>query len=83
MKDDIAQQAADVVSAKVVSGMSYVGAGTSVASALTMTDIGIIVGIVTAVLTFSLNAWFQWDRRRREIKEHALRVQSLQEDLKQ
>lgn len=70
----------DAATAKAVSTVSYAGAGTSIVSSLTLTDWGIIVGIITALATFALNVWFQWDRRRREVKEHELRIKELQDD---
>lgn len=71
---------ADRVTEATMSKISYAGAGTSIASSLTFTDIGILVGICTAVATFALNAWFQWDRRRREIKEHEARLKKLDDE---
>lgn len=55
---------------KAVSATSYVGAGFSVVSSLTLTDWGILVGIVTALLTFAGNMWYQ---RRKHKGEEALR----------
>lgn len=58
-----------------VTTASYAGGGFSVLSALTLTQWGIIVGIVTAILTFALNAWWGYrrDRREQELHEAALR----------
>lgn len=65
---------------KTVATTSYTGAATSIFSALTLTDIGIIVGIITAVLTFAFNVWFQYQRHKREKEEHELRVQKVLKD---
>lgn len=60
---------------KGITAASYAGGGFSVISAMTLTEWGIIVGIITAILTFALNAWFGWQRNKREqeIHEAALR----------
>ncbi|EPH0891352.1 HP1 family phage holin [Pseudomonas aeruginosa] len=56
---------------RVMSAASYTGAGISVLSGLTLTDVGIIVGIATAILTFVANMVWQVrkDRRERELNE--------------
>lgn len=53
---------------------SYVGSFTAVASSLTLTDIGVIVGILTALATFGLNFFFMWRKDRREQRESDLRI---------
>ena len=55
---------------KSVSAASYAGGGFSVVSAMTLTDIGIIVGIITALATFVLNAWWGFQRNKREQELH-------------
>jgi H+/gluconate symporter-like permease len=45
---------------------SYAGAAVTVATSLTLTQFGVIVGIVTALLTFALNAWYTHQRNARE-----------------
>lgn len=45
---------------------SYAGGAVSVAASLTLTEVGIIVGIVTALLTFALNAWYTRRKNERE-----------------
>jgi H+/gluconate symporter-like permease len=45
---------------------SYAGAAVTVATSLTLTQAGVIVGIFTALLTFLLNAWYTRERNTRE-----------------
>lgn len=59
-------------------GASYAGSGVSIASSLTLTDIGIIIGIVTALLTFCLNTYFLRRKDKREAEEHEARMRNLQ-----
>lgn len=79
MSERYYESVSDVAISKAVAGTSYAGAGTSIVASLTLTEWGVIIGIVTALATFALNVWFQWDRRRREVKEHELRVRELEE----
>lgn len=58
---------------------SYAGAATSIGASLTLTDIGVIVGIFTALLTFGLNAYFGFLRNRREQIEMEARLQAMKE----
>lgn len=53
---------------------SYTGAATSITLSLTLTDIGIIVGIVTALLTFGLNALYTYRKDKREQMETEARL---------
>lgn len=62
---------------KTVAGVSYAGGGVSVGAALTLTDIGIIVGIVTALATFAFNWYYQHRKDRRERIEHEERMRLL------
>jgi uncharacterized membrane protein (DUF485 family) len=48
---------------------SYTGSGASIAASLTFTDIGVLVGIATALLTFALNALYMYRKDRREQRE--------------
>jgi hypothetical protein len=59
-------------------GASYAGSGVSIVSSLTLTDIGIIIGIVTALLTFGINAYFLSRKDQREAEEHEARMRNLQ-----
>lgn len=52
---------------------SYAGGVASIGASLTLTEVGVVVGIVTALLTFAFNAVFMYRRDRRE--ERALEAQ--------
>lgn len=58
---------------------SYAGAAVSVASSLTLTEIGVIVGIVTALLTFAGNAVYMYRKDKREQRETEARLAMLKE----
>jgi preprotein translocase subunit SecG len=45
---------------------SYAGGATAVGASLTLTQVGVIVGIVTALLTFALNAYYTYHKNKRE-----------------
>lgn len=45
---------------------SYAGAGTAIGASMTMTEIGVLIGIVTALLTFGLNVWYTRQKNARE-----------------
>lgn len=59
--------------------ISYAGAGVSIASSLTLTEWGVIIGIVTALLTFTLNAVYMYRKDRREQRECDARLKHLGE----
>jgi uncharacterized membrane protein (DUF485 family) len=54
---------------------SYTGSGASIAASLTFTDIGVLVGIITALLTFALNAIYMYRKDRREQRESDARLE--------
>lgn len=56
---------------------SYAGAATSIFSSMTLTDIGVIVGIVTALLTFGLNAFYTYRKDKREQLESEAAIARL------
>lgn len=56
---------------------SYAGGAVAVASSLTLTEIGIVVGIATALLTFVLNLVYTYRKDRREQIELEARLTSL------
>lgn len=45
---------------------SYAGGAVSIGASLTLTEIGVIVGIITAVLTFIVNVVYTYRRDQRE-----------------
>lgn len=53
---------------------SYLGAAISVLSGLTLTEWGIVVGILTALLTFGANLAYQMRKDQREQRIHDLEV---------
>ena len=64
---------------------SYAGGVTAIGASLTLTQVGIIVGIVTALLTFALNAWYTRQKNAREkllaeleVREREVRLAQLQ-----
>ncbi|KWR85509.1 HP1 family phage holin [Pseudomonas sp. PI1] len=65
------------MSDKTMSITSYVGAAISALSALTLTDIGIIVGILTALATFAANMIYQARKDRREQRLFELEMARL------
>jgi|GEM_PF-1525062 len=48
---------------------SYAGAGTAIGASMTLTEVGVIVGIATALLTFILNFLYM---RRKDAREQRL-----------
>jgi hypothetical protein len=57
---------------------SYAGAIASIGSSLTLTQWGVIIGIVTALLTFAMNLLFSYRKDRREQRESAARLAMLE-----
>ncbi|MAB96944.1 MAG: holin [Pseudomonadaceae bacterium] len=57
--------------------LSYVGAAASVGSGLTLTEWGIVIGILTALLTFVANIVYQVRKDNREKRLNDLEVQML------
>ncbi|MEH6434276.1 HP1 family phage holin [Massilia sp. DD77] len=65
---------------------SYAGGVTAIGASLTLTQVGILVGIVTALLTFLLNVWYtrqknarEWmlaDLERREREAHLAQIEA-------
>lgn len=59
---------------------SYAGSVVAVLSSLTLTDIGIIVGIFTALATFGLNAFYMRRKDLRDEEEHVARMHTISEE---
>lgn len=66
-----------MITEKTASGISYAGGATSVLSALTLTDVGIIVGIASALITLGFNIVYQRRRDKREAEAHELRLEAI------
>ncbi len=64
----------------VMSATSYGGAGASIIAGLTLTDLGIVVGIVTAVLTLLFNIYYQRRKDRRQQRLFELQEAKLSQD---
>lgn len=62
---------------KVMNYTSYAGAVVSVTTGVTLTEWGIIVGILTATLTFIANMVYQARKDRREQQRHELLMQNI------
>jgi uncharacterized membrane protein (DUF485 family) len=60
---------------------SYVGALISVLSALTLTDIGVLIGICSAVVTFILNYRYQKTRMEMDRETHRLNTELLMKQI--
>ncbi|WP_010486899.1 HP1 family phage holin [Pseudomonas sp. S9] len=65
------------VADKSMSTMSYAGGGLSVISGLTLTEWGIVIGILTALLTFAANIVYQVRKDKREKRLNDLEVEML------
>lgn len=74
-----------------IPAFSYAGGAASVLSALTLSDVGILVGIITALGTFALTVFYKIrqgrmearylkDRDERERVQHALMLDALRSD---
>lgn len=68
-----------VIDERAPSIVSYIGAGFSVGSGLTLTEWGVVVGILTALLTFIANMIYQARRERREQQRHELLIQQMKQ----
>jgi preprotein translocase subunit SecG len=67
---------------------SYAGGVTAIGASLTLTQIGVIVGIATALLTFAMNALYTYNKTKREqresdldAKERELRIKLLEQQI--
>lgn len=60
---------------------SYAGATVSIGSTFTLTQWGVIAGIVTALLTFALNLWYtrKKNAREQELIDHQIRLAEIAE----
>jgi preprotein translocase subunit SecG len=56
---------------------SIAGAVTSIGAGLTLERVGVVVGILTALLTFGLNAIYMYRKDRREQVESSARLDEI------
>lgn len=62
---------------------SYAGGAAAIGASLTLTQVGVLVGIFTALLTFFLNAWYTRQKNAREQKLADLEVREREVRLAQ
>ena len=67
----------DTLHDRAVTAASYLGAAISVVSGLTLTEWGILIGIVTALVTFVANLLYQHRKDKREQRLYELEVKRL------
>ena len=60
---------------------SYAGAAGSIGASLTLTEIGVLIGIATALLTFIVNLYFGYRKDQREERETAARLAELRHEV--
>lgn len=66
-----------MITDKSITAASYSGGVVSIFSAMTLTDWGIVTGIVTAIATFTLNVWWGMRRDRREQQAHDMAINGM------
>lgn len=57
---------------------AYAGSGVGVGASLTLTDMGVIAGVTTAILTFALNAYFSWKKSKLDAKVAEARIREAE-----
>jgi hypothetical protein len=58
---------------------SYAGSAASIGAPLTLSDVGVLVGILTALATFGINAYFRWRDDQRKQRESDARLHEMEE----
>lgn len=58
----------------VSQSMTYGGAATAVIGGLTLSQIGVVVGIFVGISGLILNAWYTFRKDRREVELHRARM---------
>lgn len=61
---------------------SYAGGATAIGASLTLTQVGVIIGIVTALLTFLMNSIYTFRKDKREQMEADLHRREIESRIK-
>lgn len=77
MKESITQETVEAIGTKVGAGVTYLGSGGAVVAGLTLTEWGVIVGILTAIVGLGLQWYFGSLRNKREAEVHAASMRHL------
>lgn len=67
---------------KAMNAASYGGATVSIASGLTLTEWGVIAGIVTAIVTLLANLFYQWRKDKREHSIYLIELELRRSDVR-
>lgn len=65
---------------KAMNAASYAGAAVSVTSGLTLTEWGVVAGIVTAIVTLLANLFYQWRKDKREHEIYRIELELRRSD---
>lgn len=71
------QESIEAVGAKVAAGVTYAGSGGAVLAGLTLTEWGVIVGIITAIVGLAMQWYFNDLRNKREREAHESNMRIL------
>lgn len=74
MQNDITQQTMDAIGSKAGSIMTYGGSGGAVLAGLSVSDWGVIVGIVVAIIGLAVQIYFKRREDQRQARYWALRA---------
>lgn len=72
------EQTTLLIKNKAIQVSSYIGSAVSVLSSLTLADVGVIVGVLTAVATFVVNAVYTYRKDQREKRESRARLHEIE-----
>ena len=72
-------QSTEAGAAITAKAISYTGAAASIGSALTLTEVGILIGIATAILTFLINLIYTYRKNKREQEAHDATLARMRE----
>lgn len=71
------QETAEIAGAKIGAGVTYVGSGMTVIAGLTLTEWGVVVGILTAIVGLGFQWYFRSRRNKREEEAHRANMRRL------